>query len=171
MPVAEADFSEQYLQWGAKNLPGGSFQWTDGSTSEVNLRVTAQHGTVKEAAWPYESFPWTEANDAACTGENKPTKCFTNGEPPASVATAEKFKLPSTRYINRHSIQAVIPAKKVGVNGGMDYVYQAGNDRKSTLPVDSDYWRKGCGTMPNAEDRPKSLQQRAGQAVHLNGWD
>jgi hypothetical protein len=42
MPAAEADFSEQYLQWGAKNLPGGSFQWTDGSTSDVNLRVTPE---------------------------------------------------------------------------------------------------------------------------------
>src|SRR5262245_17664180 len=35
MPVAEADFSEQYLQWATKNLYGG-FRNTGGSTSEVN---------------------------------------------------------------------------------------------------------------------------------------
>jgi C1A family cysteine protease len=171
MPVAEADFSEQYLQWGAKRLPGGSFQWTDGSTSEVNLRITAQHGTVKEAVWPYETFPWTEANDAECTGENKPTKCFTNGEPPAAAAQAEKFKIPSTRYINRNSIKAHITTKKTGVNCGMDFFYQSWNHRKSTLPVNSEYWRQGYVTYPNTDDRTKSLEQRAGHAIHLIGWD
>ena len=171
MPVAQADFSEQYLQWAAKNLPGGSFQWTDGSTSEVNLRVTAQNGTVKETVWPYESFPWTEANDAACTGDNKPTKCFTNGEPPAAAAMAEKFKIPSTRYINTNSIKAHITAKKVGVNCGMDFYYQAWNHRKSVLPVNSEYWQKGYVTYPNAEDRVESQKMRAGHAIHIIGWD
>ena len=171
MPAAETDFSEQYLQWAAKNLPGGSFQWTDGSTSEVNLRVTAQHGTVKEGVWPYESAPWTEANDPACTGDNKPTRCFTNGEPPAAVSTAEKFKIPSTRYINRNSIKAHITAKKTGVNCGMDFFYQSWNHRKSALPVNAEYWRKVYVTYPNADDKQKSLETRAGHAIHLIGWD
>jgi hypothetical protein len=172
MPVAEADFSEQYLQWGAKNLPGGSFQWTDGSTSEVNLRVTAQNGTVKEAVWPYESFPWSAANDPACGAETgKPTKCFTNGEPPTAAASAEKFKIPSTRYINTNSLKAHITAKKVGVNCGMDFYYQAWNHRKSVLPINDSYWRQGYVTYPNADDKTESKKMRAGHAIHIIGWD
>jgi hypothetical protein len=172
MPVAEADFSEQYLQWGAKNLPGGSFRNTEGSTSDVNLRVTVSHGTVKEAAWPYETTKWTTANDPACTdGMNLPTKCYTNGEPPAAVAQAEKFKLPSSRWINTNSIKAHITTKKTGVNCGMTFFYQSWNHRKSTLPVNAEYWRKGYVTMPNAEDTTKSLEARAGHAIHLIGWD
>ena len=172
MPVAEADFSEQYLQWGAKNLPGGSFKNTEGSTSDVNLRVTVSQGTVKEAAWPYESFPWSASNDAACNGGmNLPTKCYTNGEPPASIAQAEKFKLPSSRYINTNSIKAHITTKKTGVNCGLTFFYQAWNHRHSVLPVNAEYWRKGYVTYPNAEDKTKSLEDRAGHAIHLIGWD
>ena len=171
MPVADADFSEQYLQWAAKNLVG-SFRNTEGSTSEVNLRATVQYGTVKEAAWPYESFPWSAANDAACNGgENLPTKCYTNGEPPASISMAEKFKLPSSRWINTNSIKAHITAKKTGVNVGMTFFYQAWNHRKSPLPVNADYWRKGYVTYPNADDKTKSLEMRAGHAIHIIGWD
>ena len=39
MPVAEADFSEQYLQWAVKNLDG-AFANTGGSSSDANLRTT-----------------------------------------------------------------------------------------------------------------------------------
>lgn len=172
MPVADADFSEQYLQWAAKNLSGGGFRNTEGSTSDVNLRVTVNHGTVKEAVWPYETFKWSAANDPACTeGENLPTKCYTNGEPPAAASTAEKFKLPSTRWINTNSIKAHISTKKTGVNCGMTFFYQAWNHRKSALPVNSEYWRKGYVTYPNADDKTKSLEARAGHAIHLIGWD
>ena len=171
MPVADADFSEQYLQWAAKNL-GGGFRNTEGSTSELNLRTTVQYGTVKEAAWPYQSQPWNATNDAACTGgENLPTKCYTNGEPPAAVAQAEKFKLPSTRYINTNSIKAHISAKRTGVNCGMTFFYQAWNHRKSPLTVNTEYWQKGYVTYPNADDKTKSLEMRAGHAIHLIGWD
>lgn len=171
MPVAEADFSEQYLQWAAKNLAGG-FRNTEGSTSEVNLRTTVQYGTVKEAVWPYESFKWTSANDPECTdGENLPTKCYTNGEPPAAASTADKFKLPSSRWINTNSIKAHITAKKTGVNCGMTFFYQAWNHRKSPLPVNAEYWRQGYVTYPNADDKQKSLEMRAGHAIHIIGWD
>ena len=171
MPVAEADFSEQYLQWAAKNL-GHQFTNTEGSTSDANLSTVVRYGTVKEAAWPYESFPWSAANDAACTGgENLPTKCYTNGEPPASIAQADKFKLPSSRWINTNSIKAHITQNKTGVNVGMTFFYQAWNHRKSPLTVNADYWRKGYVTYPNAEDKTKSLEMRAGHAIHIVGWD
>ncbi len=171
MPVADSDFSEQYLQWAAKNL-SHQFTNTEGSTSDVNLRTVVQFGTVKEAAWPYETFPWSAANDAACTGgENLPTKCYTNGEPPASISMAEKFKLPSSRWINTNSIKAHITQNKTGVNVGMTFFYQAWNHRKSPLTVNPEYWRKGYVTYPNAEDKQKSLEMRAGHAIHIVGWD
>ncbi|MDQ3300151.1 MAG: proprotein convertase P-domain-containing protein [Myxococcota bacterium] len=172
MPVAEADFSEQYLQWAAKNLSRG-FTNTEGSTSDINLRTAVQYGTVKEAAWPYEPAPWNATNDAECvTGqENLPTKCYTNGEPPASIAMAEKFKLPSSRWINTNSMKAHLTTKKTGVNVGLTFFYQSWNHRKSELPVNADYWRKGYVTYPNADDKTKSLAKRAGHAIHIIGWD
>lgn len=173
MPVAEADFSEQYLQWAVKNLDG-AFKNTGGSSSDANLRTTVNFGTIKEGEWAYESFPWGPSNDAACTtaeGENLPTKCYTNGEPPASVGQARKFKLPSSRWINNNSIKSHIFNKKVGVNVGMTFFYQSWNHRRSELPVNSEYWRQGFVTYPNAEDKTKSLAKRAGHAIHIVGWD
>ena len=171
MPVAEADFSEQYLQWASKNLQG-AFRNTEGGTSEANLRTIITYGTVKEAVWPYESQPWTAANDPACTGgENLPTKCYTNGEPPAAAATAQKYKIPSSRWINTNSIKAHLTSKGTGVNVGMTVYYQAWNHRRSTLPIDAELWRKGIVTYPNAEDKVKSLEQRAGHAFQIVGWD
>jgi len=171
MPVAEVDFSEQYLQWAVKNLDG-AFANTDGSSSDANLRTTVKFGTVKEAEWPYQASPWTAANDPECTGgEALPTKCYTNGEPPASVGAARKFKLPSSRWINNNSIKSHIFNKKVGVNVGMTFFYQSWNHRKSQLPVNSEYWRQGYVTYPNADDRRISLEKRAGHAIHIIGWD
>jgi C1A family cysteine protease len=172
MPVADADFSEQYLQWAAKNLSGG-FRNTEGSTSDVNLRTAVQYGTVKEVAWPYESAPWTATNDAECVtgGENLPTKCYTNGEPPATIAQAEKFKLPSSRWVNTNSIKAHITAKKTGVNVGLTFFYQSWNHRRSQLPVNTEYWQQGYVTFPNADDQRVSLEKRAGHAIHIIGWD
>ncbi len=171
MPVAEADFSEQYLQWAAKNLEG-DFRNTEGSSSNTNLRAVVNFGTVKEGDWAYESFPWTAANDAACTGgENLPTKCYTNGEPPASIAQARKFRLPSTRFINTASIKAHLTTKKTGVNIGFTFFYQSWNHRRSTLPINDSLWRQGVVTYPNAKDKEESLKHRAGHAIQIVGWD
>jgi Proprotein convertase P-domain/Papain family cysteine protease len=171
MALAEADFSEQYLQWAAKNLQG-QFKNTEGSTSDANLQATVRFGTVKEAAWPYETAPWNAANDAACNGGmNLPTKCYTNGEPPASIAQAVKFKLPASRWINTNSIKAHITTKKTGVNVGLTFFYQSWNHRKSPLTVNTEYWQKGYVTYPNADDKTKSLEMRAGHAIHIIGWD
>jgi len=171
MPVAEADFSEQYLQWAAKSL-NGSFTYTEGSSSDANLETMVRYGTVKEAAWPYESFPWSAANDPACgSGDNKPTRCYTNGEPPQSAVDAQKYKLPQKRWINTNSIKAHLTSKGSGVNVGMTFFYQAWNHRGSTLPIDANLWRKGIVTYPNAKDKQVSLENRAGHAITIIGWD
>ncbi len=171
MPADEADFSEQYLQWAAKNL-SHSFPHTEGSSSDANLRTVVNFGTIKEEDWPYESFPWSASNDPECDGgENLPTKCYTNGEPPPSVETARKYTLPSTRWINTNSIKAHLTTKRVGVNVGLTFFYQAWNHRRSTLPVNAEYWRQGYVTYPNAEDKTESMKHRAGHAIHIVGWD
>jgi C1A family cysteine protease len=171
MPVAQADFSEQYLQWATKKL-GGNFTTTEGSSANVNLAEVVARGTVIEAAWPYESFKWSAANDAACTtGENLPMKCYTNGEPPPSVAMAAKYKLPSSRWINTNSIKAHLTTKKTGVNVGMTFFYQSWNHRSSTIPVDAALWRQGVVTYPNAKDKTESATHRAGHAIQIVGWD
>ena len=171
MPAAEVDFSEQHLQWSAKNEVG-AFRNTEGSNVDSNLKAVVRFGTVKEAAWPYESSPWTAANDPACNGgENLPTKCYTNGEPPPSALQAPKFKLPSSRWINTNSIKAHLTTKKTGVGVGMTFFYQSWNHRRSTLPVDAELWRKGVVTYPNARDKEVSLENRAGHAIMIIGWD
>jgi len=171
MPVGDADFSEQYLQWAAKNLSGG-FPNTSGSTSEINLRTVVNFGTVKESEWTYETSQWNTSNDPACTeGENLPTRCYTNGEPPATVNQAAKFKLPSTRFLNTNSIKAHITSKGTGVNVGFTFFYQSWNHRRSTLPISTPLWQQGVVTYPNAKDKEVSLVKRAGHAIHIVGWD
>ena len=171
MPVAEADFSEQYLQWAVKNQLG-RFPNTEGSSSDANIQTVVRFGTVKEAAWPYETFPWTASNDPECgEGENKPTKCYTNGEPPQTAIDAPKYKLPSMRWINTNSIKAHLTSRKTGVNVGLDFFYQSWNHRRSTIPVDAELWRQGVVTYPNAKDKSESAMHRAGHAIHIVGWD
>ncbi|HEY5933722.1 MAG TPA: proprotein convertase P-domain-containing protein [Kofleriaceae bacterium] len=171
MPLADADFSEQYMQWSSK-VQGGSFPNSEGSTSNANLDAAARFGTVKESAWPYESSPWSEANDPACTGESRPTKCYTNGEPPDSAKNAMKFKVPTgSRWINVNSIKAHITTKKTGVNVGMDFYYQAWNHRRSALPVSTALWQMGVVTYPNQADKTESRKSPAGHAIHIIGWD
>ena len=171
--VANPDFSEQYMQWSVKNEVG-AFRNTEGSSGDDNLESVVDYGTVVESAWPYESSPWTSANDAACTGgENLPTKCYTNGEPPQSARDAQKYKLPSKRWVNTsiNSLKGHLTTKKTGVVVGMTFFYQSWNHRRSDLPVNSDYWNKGYVTYPNAEDKTASLAKRAGHAILIIGWD
>jgi C1A family cysteine protease len=171
MDRAEVDFSEQYMQWSVKSQLG-EFTWTEGSNVGPNLQSVVEFGTVKEAAWPYETTKWTSANDPACTeGENLPVQCYTNGSPPQTALDAQKYKLPSTRWVNVNSIKAHLTEKKTGVGVGMDFFYQSWNHRRSTLPVDSSLWARGIVTYPNAEDKKVSLEHRAGHAIEIIGWD
>jgi hypothetical protein len=171
MPAADVDFSEQYMQWSVKNQVG-SFKNTEGSNVDSNLQSVVRFGHIQEAGWPYEQSPWTVANDPACNGgENLPTKCYTNGEPPQSALDAEKLKLPSSRWINVNSIKAHLTTKKSGVGVGMTFFYQSWNHRRSTLPIDQALWQRGVVTYPNAKDKQVSLEHRAGHAIEIIGWD
>jgi hypothetical protein len=167
------DFSEQHLQWSVKNQVG-AYQHTEGSNGDSNLEAVVDYGTVEESVWPYESSPWTSANDPACNGgENLPTKCYTNGEPPAAAATAKKYKLPSHRWISSRptSLKHHLMQNKTGVVVGMTFFYQSWNHRRSTIPVDSEFWRQGYVTYPNAKDKSESAMHRAGHAIMVIGWD
>lgn len=168
--AANPDFSEQFLQWSSKN-EYGAFRNSEGSSGAQNLATVVRYGIVEESAWRYESAPWTEANDAACTGESRPTRCYTNGEPPASALAAPRFKVPSSRWINIASMKDHLVAKNTGIVVGMTFFYQAWNHRRSELPVNADYWRKGYVTYPNARDQEVSLAKRAGHAIVIVGWD
>ncbi len=171
--MANPDFSEQYMQWSVKNQVG-DYRNTEGSNGDSNLESVVEFGTVLESVWPYESAPWTAANDAECTGgENLPTKCYTNGEPPAAAAGAQKYRLPSKRWMSssQASIKNHLTTKKTGVVVGMTFFYQSWNHRRSELPVSTDYWQKGYVTYPNADDKTKSLAKRAGHAILIIGWD
>jgi hypothetical protein len=167
------DFSEQYLQWSAKNEVG-DFTNTEGSNASSNLEAISNFGIVAEADWPYQTSPWNASNDPACTGgENLPTKCYTNGEPPQRARDARKWKLPPGRWINsaRRSIKAHLFTTKTGVVVGLTFFYQSWNHRRSELPVNSEYWRRGIVLAPNAKDKEVSLAKRAGHAIEIVGWD
>lgn len=169
--VPTPDFSEQYMQWAVKNLTH-AFSDTEGSSAAANLQMVVQYGTVDEAVWPYETAPWTAANDPACTGgASEPTRCYTNGEPPAAAATAKKYTLPAFRYVNTSSIKAAMTAKHTGVVVGLTFFFQAWNHRLSKLPISSDLWAQGVVTYPNAKDKELSLPEHEGHAVLLVGWD
>jgi hypothetical protein len=169
--MPDADFSEQYMQWAAKSVIG-SFTGTEGSNAESNLRAASQHGIVREALWPYQSRPWSATDDAACTGgENLPTRCYTNGEPPPAAVDGEKYTLPRGRWLSTGSIKAHLTSKKHGVTVGMTFFYQSWNHRRSVLPVNTGYWRDGIVLAPNAKDREESLRSRAGHAILIVGWD
>jgi hypothetical protein len=53
----------------------------------------------------------------------------------------------------------------------MTFFYQSWNHRRSPLPVNTQYWREGIVLYPNAVDKTRSLEQRAGHAIQIVGWD
>ncbi|HUQ06026.1 MAG TPA: C1 family peptidase, partial [Kofleriaceae bacterium] len=165
------DFSEQYMQWSTKEQVR-EYRYTEGSNADANLRAASQFGIVEESKWPYQSFKWSASDDAECTtGENLPTKCYTNGAPPQAAVDANKFKLPRGRWLNTNSIKAHLTTKRHGVNVGLTFFYQSWNHRKSPLPVNTGYWREGIVLYPNAKDKEESLKMRAGHAIQIVGWD
>lgn len=164
------DFSEQFLQWSVKKELG-RYTFTEGSNGDANLEAVVDFGTVREDAWPYQSAPWGAADDAACVGEQRPTKCYTNGEPPATAMAAPRIKLPSSRYINTGSMKAHLTSKRSGVVVGMTFFYQSWNHRASKLPVSAELWNGGFVTYPNATDIQRSNEDRAGHAILIVGWD
>jgi hypothetical protein len=173
--MQDADFSEQYLQWSTK-FELNVFRNTSGSNNQFNLDAVTRFGIPEEDAWPYEALPWKEENQAGCkdgSGENLPTICYTNGEPPVEAREAEKFHLPASRFISTRpsAIMDHIRVNGTGVAIGLDFFYQSWNHRKSTLPRNLDNWDAGIVLYPNADDITESHKQRAGHAVLIVGWD
>lgn len=172
--VAMPDFSEQFLQWSVKNEVG-DFRNTEGSNASSNLESIHRFGIVSERDWPYETEKWTEANDPMCGGEEsaRPTRCFTNGEPPATALSARRWHLPAGRWINSRaeSIKGHIFATNTAVIVGGTFFYQAWNHRLSTLPTSQEYFANGWVLAPNDEDRAASLMKRAGHSFLIVGWD
>ncbi len=167
------DLSEQYLQWSVKTQVRG-FADSEGSSANYNLRAFSDYGIVEEKVWPYEEQPWGTSRDPACTGkEPAPSKCWTNGSPPAAADRATKYKLPAGRYLNTTvtTIKSHMVSKKTAVIAGGDFFYQSWNHRRSKLPTNSEYWRKGYVLSPNAEDRAESAKAPAGHEFLLVGWD
>lgn len=168
--LANPDFSEQYLQWSVK-AQVKAFTTSEGSSDNYNLQAVVKYGVPAESAWPYNPNPWTTTDDPACTGESQPTKCWTQGEPPAAAMMAPKYKLPASRWVSTSSIKNVIYEKKAGVVVGLDFFYQAWNHRLSTLPVSSTYFSKGYVLYPNSTDQTESYKKPAGHSVQMVGWD
>ncbi|TXD34418.1 hypothetical protein FRC98_18575 [Lujinxingia vulgaris] len=170
----DKDFSEQYLQWSAK-FEVNSFPNTSGSSSTYNLRAISDFGIVEEAFWPYESRPWGASDDERCVGDEaeRPTECHTNGHPPQEAVDAEKWKLPSSRWIStrERDIKAIMKNKGTAVVAGGDFFYQSWNHGASSLPTNSEYARKGYVLYPNEADKADSRERPAGHAFLLVGWD
>lgn len=170
--ITDLDVSEQYLQWSAK-FEVGSFPNTSGSNATYNLQAISDYGIPREEAWPYQTTEWSTVNDPECTGDSRPTRCYTNGAPPQSALDAEKFKLPRSRYISsrERDIKAHMYNNGQGVVAGMTFFYQSWNHSRSKLPRNMQYWNQGYVLYPNAEDKRISLEERAGHSILLVGWD
>lgn len=170
----DPQFSEQYLQWSAK-FEVGSFPNSSGSNANFNLQAISDYGIVTEEVWPYETSQWGAQDDPECTGEEseQPTRCFTNGEPPAQAENAPKYQLPRGRWISTRTrdIKAHIYNNEKGVVVGGDFYYQSWNHSASTLPTNQDYWREGYVLYPNQDDLDASQENPAGHSILLVGWD
>jgi subtilisin-like proprotein convertase family protein len=170
--ITNPDFSEQFLQWSAK-VEAKTFEHDGGSNAESNLRAINRYGIVTETDWPYETRPWSTTNDPTCTGEEQPTICYTNGNPPEAALAATRWKLPAGRYVNSRtrSIKAFMTENGQAVIAGMTFFYQSWNHGGSPLKVSSEYMSQGYVLYPNADDKTESLKKRAGHAILLLGWD
>lgn len=171
--LTNPDFSEQFLQWSAK-FEVRSFPNTSGSNPEYNLQAISRFGVVEESVWPYESSEWGPSNDPECTGDNRPTRCYTNGEPTEEMRAAQRFTLPRGRWINprARSLQGHMLSTRTPVVVSGQFFYQAWNHGRSNLTTSSENSRRGIVMFPNAEDiADSSGERRAGHGVTLFGWD
>ncbi len=169
----DPDFSEQYLQWSVK-FQVKAFPNTSGSNAHNNLRAIADYGIVEEDYWPYEVSEWGLNRDPDCDGgTEQPTRCYTNGSPPQAAVDAQKWRLPTGRYISTKtdSLKAFMVNKQQAVQVGGSFFYQAWNHGRSELPVNSSYSRNGYVLYPNAEDQRISLEKRVGHSYLIVGWD
>jgi len=167
--ITSPDFSEQFLQWSVKTEVG-AFPNSEGSSSYYNLQSLSRYGVVEEGVYPYRTSAWGVADDEECEGDDQPTKCYTQGTPPQEVMSAERWHIPSGRWIStrRDSIKAHMVATEQGVVVGGDFFYQSWNHRRSENTVNTDYFANGYVTYPNEADK---TQDPAGHSFVLVGWD
>lgn len=174
--IPNPDFSEQFLQWSSK-FEGRYFRSSGGSNARSNIDTLARYGSVFESEWPYESQPWGTSNDPECTGEDRPTRCYTNGEPPATALEAQRFTIGRGRYIraSARSIKSHMFNTNTAVQIGGDFFYQAWNHGRTTLersPEFRAYRNHGYILPPTAADRMDSSgDRRAGHSYLAVGWD
>lgn len=168
------DFSEQYLQWSTK-FEVKAFQDTGGSSGRVNLQAITRYGIVEESVWPYEGSGWNASNDPACGEEDKPTICYTNGEPTEEMKKARKFRLDRSEWVssNTKSLKTYMLKNKRGVIAGMTFFYQSWSHGGSNLKTNSDLRAAGLIAYPGEADKKDSLEvkSRAGHSILLVGWD
>jgi hypothetical protein len=172
---APPSFSEQYLQWSVK-VQAGVFPNGEGSNISDNVEAIAQFGIPDEAADPYRSTQWTVADDPTCAPDGTetqelPTKCWTQGDPPAAAVAAQKFTLPSGQFINTTDMKAHITSTGTAVGLGIDFFYQAWNHGLSTLPINRADLTAGIVRYPNDTDITESHKQKAGHGILIVGWD
>ncbi|MFW5920479.1 MAG: proprotein convertase P-domain-containing protein [Polyangiales bacterium] len=170
--ITDPNFSEQFLQWSVKTELG-EFPNSGGSNARYNLEAIHEHGIVEEMLWPYEPNGWNESDDPDCTGEDQPTRCYTNGEPPDMALEGERFHLPEGRWINSRprSVKGHMHAKETGVVVGLDFFYQAWSHGGSELPTRAALKREGVVPYPNEADKEDSRMRPAGHSILLMGWD
>lgn len=171
--IAEPDFSEQFLQWSVK-FEVGSFPNSAGSNPSYNLQSINRFGIVEESVWPYEESQWGASDDPECTGDDQPTRCYTNGEPSEEMLMAQRFTLPRGRWINpsARSIQGHMVSTRTPVVVSGDFFYQAWNHGRSNLTTNSDYQANGYVLAPNEADiEDSSGDRRAGHGFLLIGWN
>ncbi len=174
--AVKPDFSEQFLQWSVK-AELGRFTNTSGSNGNANLEAISRFGVVEESVSPYESSPWSSFNDEACGAtkeEERPTRCFTNGDPSKEVLEAARHKLPTAgRWVSSRveNIKAFMHENETAVVAGMTFFYQSWNHGRSKLPTSAEYKQKGYVLYPNEEDRRLSEESPAGHSILIVGWD
>jgi C1A family cysteine protease len=170
--ITEPDFSEQFLQWSAK-LEAGHFPRSGGSSGRSNLDALNRFGVVTEEVHPYETSGWGTSQDAACTGDDRPTYCYTNGEPSDEIKNSPRYRLPRSKYVSvfPKSLKTYMFKNETPVIIGVDFMYQSWNHGGSKFTVNQENKKMGAVPYPSPQDKEASLEKRAGHSILIVGWD
>ena len=170
--ITDPDFSEQFLQYSAK-IEAGHFKQSGGSSGRSNLDALNRFGVVTEEVSPYETSGWGTAQNAECTGDDRPTICYTNGEPTDEVLNSPRYRLPRSEYVSTYtnSLKTYMFKNKRPVIMGIDFMYQSWNHGGSEFTVNQDNKKAGAVVYPSREDVESSQKKRAGHSILIVGWD
>ena len=170
--LTEPDFSEQFLQYSAK-LEAGHFPKSGGSSGRSNLDALNRFGVVTEEVLPYEGKGWGTTQDAACTGDDRPTYCHTNGTPEDEILNSPRYRLPRSKYVSvfPDSLKTYMYKTKTPVIIGVDFMYQSWSHGGSKFTVNQKNKAAGAVPFPSPGDKESSLENRAGHSILITGWD